>query len=86
LGGKQQVAYALVHSGLINADLRQRPIQIGREALESFQREYVSLAELAGTRRTSSRRMLLELEAVPVCGPGVDGCRQYFFRRLDAAA
>lgn len=86
LGVKQQVAYALAHSGLIKADLRQKPIQISREALESFQREYVSLAELAGTRRTSSRRMLLELEAVPVCGPSVDGCRQYFFRRLDVAA
>lgn len=83
LGVKQEVAYALVHSGLIKADLRQKPIQIGREALKSFQREYVSLAELAGTRRTSSRRMLLELEAVPVCGPSVDSCRQYFFRRIE---
>lgn len=86
LGVKQQVAYALVHTGLIRTDRRQKPIQIGREALESFQREYVSLAELVGTRRTSSRRMLLELEAVPVCGPSIDGCRQYFFRRLDVAA
>lgn len=86
LGIKQQVAYSLVYSGLIKADLRQKPIQIGREALESFQREYVSLAELAGTRRMSSRRMLLELEAVPICGPSIDGCRQYFFRRLEVRA
>lgn len=86
LGVKQQVAYALVHLGLIKADLRQKPIQIGREALEYFQREYVALTELAGTRRTSCRRMLLELEAAPVCGPSVDGCRQYFFRRLDVGA
>lgn len=86
LGVKQQVAYALVHSGLIKADLRQKPIQIGREALEYFQREYVALTELAGTRRRSCRRMLLELEAAPVCGPSVDGCRQYFFRRLDVGA
>lgn len=86
LGVKQQVAYALVHSGLIRTDRIQKPIQIGRDALESFQQEYVSLAELAGGRRTSPRRLLLELDLVPVCGPTVDGCRQYFFRRLDVAA
>lgn len=80
------MAYALVHSGLIRTDRLQKPIQIGRDALESFQQEYVSLAELAGGRRTSPRRLLLELDLVPVCGPTVDGCRQYFFRRLDVAA
>jgi hypothetical protein len=86
LGVKQQVAYALVHSGLIRTDRRQKPIQIGRDALEFFQREYISLAELASGRRTSPRRLLLELDLVPLCGPTVDGCRQYFFRRLDVAA
>lgn len=86
LGVKQQVAYALVYSGLIRTDRLQKPIQIGRDVLESFQREYISLAELAGGRRTSPRRLLLELDSVPVCGPTVDGCRQYFFRRLDVAA
>lgn len=82
LGVKQQVAYALVHSGLIRTDRLHKPIQIGRDALETFQREYVSLAELARARRISPRRLLLEVKASPVCGPAVDGCRQYFFRRL----
>lgn len=86
LGVKQQVAYALVHSGLIPTDRLHKPIQISRDALETFQREYVSLAELARVHRRSPRRLLLEVKAEPVCGPEVDGCRQYFFRRLDVAA
>jgi len=86
LGVKQQVAYALVHSGLIPTDRLQKPIQIGRDELETFQRKYVSLAELARARHMSSRRLLFELDYRPVCGPGIDGCRQYFFRRFDVAA
>lgn len=86
LGVKQQVAYALVHSELIRTDRLQKPIQIGRDELDTFQREYVSLAELARERRISSRRLLLELKVAPVSGPAVDGCRQYFFRRFDVAA
>lgn len=86
LGVKQQVAYALVHSGLIPTDRLQKPIQIGRDELETFQREYVSLAELARERRISSRRLLLELKVAPVSGPAIDGCRQYFFWRFDVAA
>lgn len=83
LGVKQQVAYALVHSGLIPTDRRQKPIQIGRDVLETFKREYVSLAELSSARRMSPRRLLLELDCRAVCGPAVDGCRQYFFKRVE---
>lgn len=83
LGVKQQVAYALVHSGLIPTDRWQRPIQIGRDVLETFKREYVSLAELSSARRMSPRRLLLELDCRAVCGPAVDGCRQYFFKRVE---
>ncbi len=86
LGVKQQVAYALVHSELIRTDRRQKPIQIGRDALETFQREYVSLAELARVHRMSPRRLLLEMDCRPVCGPAVDGCRQYFIRRFNVTA
>lgn len=83
LGVKQQVAYALVRSGLIKTVGSDKPIRIDRDALASFRHDYVSLATLAKSRKTSPRRLLGELEAAPVCGPTVDGCRQYFFRRAD---
>lgn len=83
LGVKQQVVYALVRSGLIKTVGSHKPVRIDRDALASFRHDYVSLAMLAKLRKTSPRRLLGELEAAPVCGPTVDGCRQYFFLRAD---
>ncbi len=51
--------------------------------IERFQTTYVSLASLAGETRRSPRALLAELFASPVCGPSIDGTRQYFYRRAD---
>jgi hypothetical protein len=42
-----------------------------------------TLAELARHFATSPKAMLHRLDAVPVTGPAIDGCRQYFYRRMD---
>lgn len=82
LGLKQQVAYDLVHSGLLKSSgsgvLGRR---IKPEDIESFRARYVSLAELAKKMRCSPRALLAQISATPVCGPFVDGARQYFFLR-----
>ena len=51
--------------------------------IESFEQTYVSLAELARGSGVSSIAMLRKLRVRPVCGPTIDGSRQYFFRRSD---
>jgi hypothetical protein len=85
LGIKQQVAYALVHAGLLIASRREGAL--GRRVLtcdlHSFKATYVSLADLARDTRRSPRALLAEIAVAPVCGPSVDGCRQYFFRRAE---
>ncbi|WP_246181671.1 helix-turn-helix domain-containing protein [Pandoraea cepalis] len=86
LGVKQQVAYSLIHGGYLHscydAGLGHR---VSMEQVESFKQEYVSLAELARQYSRSPRALLSELPAKPACGPTVDGCRQYFYRRADLA-
>lgn len=85
LGIKQQVAYALVHAGLLIASRREGALGLRVLAgdLRSFKATYVSLADLARDARRSPRALLAEMAAAPVCGPSVDGCRQYFFRRAE---
>lgn len=84
LGIKQQVAYELVRSGLLEtvsckADSRR----VALEALNKFQSEYVALAELARVNKCSPRAMKRFLSCCPVTGPEVDNNRQYFYRRSD---
>jgi hypothetical protein len=43
----------------------------------------VALSELALEQSMAPRRMLALLNCQPVCGPRVDGARQYFYRRDD---
>lgn len=87
LGVKQQVAYELVARGLLaaNADDNGAASQhrVHRDAIDAFRRTYVPLAEIAKAHGTSPRRMLTLVSATPVCGPTVDGARQYFYRRAD---
>lgn len=87
LGVKQQVAYELVACGMLaaNADDDGATSQhrVHRVAIDAFRRTYVPLAEIAKVRGTSPRHMLSLLSARPVCGPTVDGARQYFYRRTD---
>lgn len=84
LGVKQQVAYGLVARGLLKTTPRSsnaRAVSTGD--IRAFKESYVSLVELARQRRHSPKWVLREIRANPVCGPSVDGTRQYFFRRSD---
>jgi hypothetical protein len=83
LGLKQQVAYELVARGLIVSSIQDRGRRIAPQAIDSFRCAYVSLSELAAEKSMAPRRMLALLKSRPVCGPRVDGARQYFYRRED---
>jgi hypothetical protein len=83
LGLKQQVAYELVARGLIVSSIQDRGRRIAPQAIDSFRCTYVSLSELAAGQSMAPRRMLALLTSRPVCGPRVDGARQYFYRRED---
>jgi hypothetical protein len=90
LGVKQQVAYELVRRGLLtsvlSAEVRERGRRVPYEAIDEFQKRYVALADLARAQGVGVRRVLADLPAPPVCGPHVDGARQYFYRRSDIGA
>jgi len=84
LGVKQQVAYGLVARGLLKTtpcSSNARAVSMGD--IRAFKENYVSLVELARQRGHSPKWVLREIWANPVCGPSVDGTRQYFFRRAD---
>ena len=86
LGLKQQVAYELVARGLISSSLQGRCRRVAPQAIESFRGTYVALSELALEQSMAPRRMLALLDCQPVCGPRIDGARQYFYRRDDIDA
>ena len=81
---KEEVTYQLVRSGKL-ASVQEGKTQrrIGLAALEQFAEEYVSLAALAKEQGTSPKALLAKLPVRPAIGPSVDGCRQYFFRKVD---
>ena len=83
LGLKQQVTYELVARGLIASVVLGRCRRVTPQAIECFRTTYVSLSEIASTHDMAPRRMLALLGCQPTCGPGVDGARQYFYRRDD---
>lgn len=84
LGIKQQVAYDLVRLGLLaNTPHPLLGRRVTASDLRQFQTTYVSLADYARTVGRSPRSMLTSLAVAPVCGPAVDGTRQYFFRKID---
>ncbi|MGX9937781.1 hypothetical protein ACVFVO_20540 [Advenella kashmirensis] len=81
---KQQAAYELVRSGLLETvSCRANSRRVALEALNKFQSEYVALAELARVNKCSPRAMKRFLNCSPVTGPEVDDNRQYFYRRSD---
>ena len=81
---KQQVAYGLVKKGLLPAIFNTiKGYRISPDQLQDFQRSYVSLAHLAQRTGSSPRKLLQQINATPITGPGVDGSRQYFYRRSD---
>ena len=85
LGIKQQVAYELVARGIIECTVEGRCRRISPSAISDFRNTYISLAELAAAHSMRPCRMVALLACRPVCGPGVDGARQYFYRRADLA-
>lgn len=91
LGVKQEVAYALLRNGMIRSSLRRvgtrRRALVSSGDLAHFEARYVSGAELADRVGSSSRSVTARLATfgvVPATGPGVDGCRQHFYRRCAA--
>lgn len=82
---KQQVAYQLVYRGLLLAEEDNGIRRVSGDALKAFGQRYISLSELATAQGMAPRKLLAILSARPVCGPTVDGTRQYFYRRDEVA-
>ena len=84
LGTKQQVAYALAKEGLLEAhpDGRGR-LRVTPTGVIKFEELYVPLSIVARGLGTSPKAALGLIQARPVCGPGIDSNRQYFYRRTD---
>ena len=86
LGVKQEVGYQLVRSGMLASvtdPSQPRRRQVSRLAIDDFVERYVSLADLARAGRCSPKALLPKILSRPVCGPGIDGVRQYFFLKAD---
>ncbi|WP_247596815.1 hypothetical protein [Hydrogenophaga sp. PAMC20947] len=87
LGVKQQVAYDLVRLGILRSTtVGALGHRVAAGDIEQFQATYISLARLAKEGRRSPRALLDELAASPVCGPSINGARQYFYRRSEIVA
>ncbi|MEX3639197.1 hypothetical protein [Paraburkholderia sp. BR14320] len=84
---KQQVVYELIERKLLQCEIvddgRKTYRHVHRRSIDDFRAAFVSLVEIARRHRSSSRRMLGMIDARPVCGPTIDGARQYFYRRED---
>lgn len=89
LGLKQQVAYDIVARGLLPAlemgEGARRGRRVHPDGIQRFRNSYVALSEIAHVRGTSPRALRSTISATPVCGPAIDGARQYFYRRVDVA-
>jgi TniQ len=84
LGLKQQVAYDVVRAGLLTTtDAGVLGRRVTARDIEVFREGYVSLADLAREANCLPRTLLARVGVAPVCGPTVDGARQYFFRRAE---
>lgn len=82
LGLKQQVTYDLVRIGLLQSqNTGKLGIRIKEEDLSEFRSTYVSLSTLAKELNTSPRSLMARINEAAVCGPSIDGTRQYFYRR-----
>ncbi|MDQ2102880.1 MerR family transcriptional regulator [Azospirillum isscasi] len=92
LGVKQEVAYQWVRRGLLPTVLVPgKRAETGRrvttEAIDAFRERYVTASELRSAGALGrSRKLALDIIAMgvaPVCGPSVDGARQYLFPRAE---
>ena len=87
---KDEVCYHLVQKQLLMSQigvLRNRQCRIvHRSAINAFRADFTSLRDAADLACTTPRALLTLIRTrgiKPVCGPDVDGCRQYFLRRSD---
>jgi len=87
---KEQVVYQLVAKNLLLAEAPKKKgdsyRRISLASLARFQKQYVSLAELAKRQKTSPKALLSRIYTQPVTGPNVDGGIQYFYRRADLSS
>lgn len=86
LGIKQEVAYQLVKLKALDSDIFKSGTnarRISTSAIETFRQKYVSLAQLAHNQGQSPKAVLKSTTVRPAIGPTVDGCRQYFFLRIE---
>jgi hypothetical protein len=87
LGIKQQVAYDLARAGLLRVQTRASGVRrVTQAEIDCFKRDYVALAVVAASVGRSPVAVLRTTAAEPVCGPTIDGSKQYFFRRADVTA
>jgi len=87
LGIKQQVVYDLARVGLLKIEINLFGIRrVSPAEIDRFKRDYVSLAGIARCVGRSPGSVLRLTAVRPVCGPTIDGSRQYFFRRVDVTA
>ncbi len=102
LGLKQQVVYGLVRTGLLQShvdsvDRRCKAAKEGSRKTRSarrvhaddiarFRSTYVALAEIARGCKQGPRAWMRDCTLVPVCGPTLNGVRQYFYRRCEIDA
>ena len=85
LGVKDEVCYHLVREQLLPSEvgiLRDRKCRVvHRSTIENFQSTYVPLVSAAKECCKTPRALLATIRAKgiePMCGPDIDGCRQYF--------
>lgn len=84
---KREVLCGLIDRGYLAAHVGATGARLIRNVdIQAFNEAYVPLVFVARARGTSPRAMLKELWVRPVCGPSVDGLRQYFLRRSDLRA
>lgn len=89
LGLKQETAYHLLARGIlpftVDPDTDQRLIR--KSGLDGFRESYVLGSQIASELNLSPRRVIQILEKLgilAVCGPAIDGSRQYLYRRDNA--
>lgn len=85
---EEEVTYHLVRKGLIPSNVemkgRKKCRLLNPMNIESFKMKYVAAEELAVVWKISPNNVvekLLEQDIMPITGPTLDGCKQYFFAK-----
>lgn len=102
LGLKQQVVYGLVRTGLLQSHIDAaghrseeakegpRKTRSGRrictDDIARFRSTYVALADIARGCSQSPKAWMQGCPLLPVCGPTLNGVRQYFYLRCEVDA